>query len=234
MQAVSPDQFNSGVPSAQPHDVLPCGTGIASYEGGIRALFEENADAEVAKCHEKCGLFCPNASDRTFRTGGSHYARRSQGTVRHDRHRPNRIRQDADACRVALRNQRTVPQHSNRRRPHRVSNYRGQSSCVPGSGLTFATALRSFLRQDPDVIMVGEMGAAETALIGVHAALTGHLVPGCTQIPPRVWSRVIDRGVEGIPLASGIWGSGSALFVEALKAQPSAGARIRIDLCASR
>jgi hypothetical protein len=72
MRAVSPDQFNSRVPSAQPQDVLPCGTGIASYEGGIRALFEENADAEVAKCHEKCGLFCPNASDRTFRTGGSH------------------------------------------------------------------------------------------------------------------------------------------------------------------
>jgi Tfp pilus assembly pilus retraction ATPase PilT len=102
------------------------------------------------------------------------------------------------------------------------------------SGLTFATALRSFLRRDPDVIMVGEMGAAETALIGVHAALTGHLVPGCIQIPPRVWSRVIDRESRAFLSRPAFGDRGSALFVEALKAQPSAGARIRIDLCASR
>ena len=51
-----------------------------------------------------------------------------------------------------------------------------QTQVHPAIGLTFATALRSFLRQDPDVIMVGEMRDAETAHIGVHAALTGHLV----------------------------------------------------------
>src|SRR5690606_34045374 len=46
----------------------------------------------------------------------------------------------------------------------------------PGQGLTFAKALRSFLRQDPDVIMVGEIRDLETAQISIQAALTGHLV----------------------------------------------------------
>ncbi|MER3495484.1 MAG: type IV-A pilus assembly ATPase PilB, partial [Armatimonadota bacterium] len=44
------------------------------------------------------------------------------------------------------------------------------------AGLTFATALRAYLRQDPDIIMVGEMRDLETADIAIEAALTGHLV----------------------------------------------------------
>ncbi|HBY31539.1 MAG TPA: general secretion pathway protein GspE, partial [Bradyrhizobium sp.] len=51
-----------------------------------------------------------------------------------------------------------------------------QSQIKPAIGLTFATALRSFVRQDPDVIMVGEIRDTETAHVAVHAALTGHLV----------------------------------------------------------
>jgi general secretion pathway protein E len=51
-----------------------------------------------------------------------------------------------------------------------------QSQVKPAIGLTFASALRAFVRQDPDVIMVGEIRDAETANIAVHAALTGHLV----------------------------------------------------------
>ena len=51
-----------------------------------------------------------------------------------------------------------------------------QTQVHPTIGLTFASALRSFLRHDPDVIMVGEMRDSETAHIGVHASLTGHLV----------------------------------------------------------
>ena len=46
----------------------------------------------------------------------------------------------------------------------------------PAIGLTFAAAMRAFVRQDPDVIMVGEVRDAETANIAIHAALTGHLV----------------------------------------------------------
>src|SRR3984957_9870474 len=51
-----------------------------------------------------------------------------------------------------------------------------QSQIKPAIGLTFAAALRSFVRQDPDVIMVGEVRDSETAHVAVHAALTGHLV----------------------------------------------------------
>src|SRR5205085_5298872 len=51
-----------------------------------------------------------------------------------------------------------------------------QSQVKPSIGLTFASAMRAFVRQDPDVIMVGEVRDAETAHIAIHAALTGHLV----------------------------------------------------------
>src|SRR5262249_41040496 len=51
-----------------------------------------------------------------------------------------------------------------------------QSQVKPEIGLTFATALRAFVRQDPDVIMVGEVRDTESANIAIHAALTGHLV----------------------------------------------------------
>ena len=51
-----------------------------------------------------------------------------------------------------------------------------QAQIKPAIGLTFATALRAFLRHDPDVIMVGEVRDSETAHIAIHAALTGHLV----------------------------------------------------------
>jgi type IV pilus assembly protein PilB len=51
-----------------------------------------------------------------------------------------------------------------------------QVQCKPEIGLTFAAALRSFLRQDPDVIMVGEIRDFETAEIAIKASMTGHLV----------------------------------------------------------
>jgi len=61
-------------------------------------------------------------------------------------------------------------------------------------GLTFAAALRSFLRQDPDVIMVGEIRDYETAEIGVKAALTGHLVLSTlhTNDAPSTISRLLN------------------------------------------
>jgi type IV pilus assembly protein PilB len=66
------------------------------------------------------------------------------------------------------------------------------------AGLTFAAALRSFLRQDPDVIMVGEVRDAETAQICMRAALTGHLVLSTlhTNSGLQVIYRLIDMGVE--------------------------------------
>ncbi|MFQ3548589.1 MAG: ATPase, T2SS/T4P/T4SS family [Armatimonadota bacterium] len=66
------------------------------------------------------------------------------------------------------------------------------------AGLTFASALRSFLRQDPDIIMVGEIRDLETGEIGVEAALTGHLVLSTlhTNDAPSAVIRLVDMGVE--------------------------------------
>ena len=71
-------------------------------------------------------------------------------------------------------------------------------------GLTFASALRSFLRQDPDVIMVGEIRDGETAEIAVRAALTGHLVFSTlhTNDAPTTIDRLVDMGVPNYLVAS--------------------------------
>jgi type II secretory ATPase GspE/PulE/Tfp pilus assembly ATPase PilB-like protein len=68
----------------------------------------------------------------------------------------------------------------------------------PRIGFTFATALRAFLRADPDVIMVGEMRDLETATVTVEASLTGHLVFSTlhTNSAPETISRLIDMGLE--------------------------------------
>ncbi len=68
----------------------------------------------------------------------------------------------------------------------------------PRAGLTFATGLRSILRQDPDVVMVGEIRDAETAKISVHAALTGHLVFSTLHTNDAAGSvvRLVDMGIE--------------------------------------
>ena len=81
-----------------------------------------------------------------------------------------------------------------------------QTQIKPGIGLTFATALRSFLRHDPDVIMVGEMRDTETARIGIQAALTGHLVLTTLHTNNAVdaVARLMDMGVESFLLASAI------------------------------
>ena len=79
-----------------------------------------------------------------------------------------------------------------------------QSQIKPAIGLTFAAALRSFVRQDPDVIMVGEVRDAETAHVAIHAALTGHLVLTTlhTETAAAAVPRLLDLGVEGYLLRS--------------------------------
>ena len=73
-----------------------------------------------------------------------------------------------------------------------------------GVGLTFSKALRSFLRQDPDIIMVGEMRDLETAQISIQASLTGHLVLSTlhTNDAPGAVTRLIDMGVEPFLISS--------------------------------
>jgi general secretion pathway protein E len=79
-----------------------------------------------------------------------------------------------------------------------------QTQTKPAIGLSFANTLRSFLRHDPDVLMVGEMRDGETAGIGVHAALTGHLVLTSlhTNTAAGAVPRLLDMGVDAFLLAS--------------------------------
>ena len=79
-----------------------------------------------------------------------------------------------------------------------------QAQVKPAIGLTFAAALRSFVRQDPDVIMVGEVRDDETAHVAIHAALTGHLVLTTlhTESAAAAVPRLLDLGVEGYLLRS--------------------------------
>ena len=74
----------------------------------------------------------------------------------------------------------------------------------PGAGLTFASGLRAFLRQDPNIIMVGEIRDAETAALGVQASLTGHLVFSTlhTNDASGVLPRLLDMAVEPFLLGS--------------------------------
>ena len=76
------------------------------------------------------------------------------------------------------------------------------------AGLTFASALRSILRQDPDVVLVGEIRDQETAQIAVQASLTGHLVLSTlhTNDAPNAVTRLVDMGIEPYKLASALRG----------------------------
>jgi type II secretory ATPase GspE/PulE/Tfp pilus assembly ATPase PilB-like protein/CheY-like chemotaxis protein len=76
------------------------------------------------------------------------------------------------------------------------------------AGLTFAAALRSILRQDPDVVLLGEIRDQETAKIAVQASLTGHLVLSTlhTNDAPNAVTRLVDMGLEAYKLASALRG----------------------------
>ncbi len=83
-----------------------------------------------------------------------------------------------------------------------------QSMVNNRAGMTFAAGLRSMLRQDPNIIMVGEMRDQETAMIAIEAALTGHLVLSTlhTNDAPGSVARLLDMGVESFLIASSIAG----------------------------
>jgi type IV pilus assembly protein PilB len=81
-----------------------------------------------------------------------------------------------------------------------------QVNVNPKVGLTFAAAMRAFLRQDPDVIMVGEIRDLETAEIAIKAAQTGHLVLSTlhTNDAPQTLSRLVDMGVKPYAIATSV------------------------------
>ncbi|MGE5396661.1 MAG: GspE/PulE family protein [Chitinophagales bacterium] len=99
-------------------------------------------------------------------------------------------------------------------------SFRGinQVQTNPRAGLTFATGLRSVLRQDPDIIMVGEIRDTETARLAVQAALTGHLVLSTVHTNSAVGtiSRLVDMGIEPFLLSSTLVGVIAQRLVRAL------------------
>ncbi|MDR5703247.1 MAG: type II secretion system ATPase GspE [Armatimonadota bacterium] len=88
----------------------------------------------------------------------------------------------------------------------------------PKAGVTFARALRHFLRQDPDIIMVGEIRDEETARIAVQAALTGHLVLSTlhTNDAAGAFTRLLDMGIEPYLVSSSVIGAAAQRLVRTL------------------
>ena len=86
------------------------------------------------------------------------------------------------------------------------------------AGVTFASSLRHFLRQDPDIIMVGEVRDQETARIAIQAALTGHLVLSTlhTNDAPGAITRLLDMGIEPYLVASALEGVAAQRLVRVL------------------
>jgi general secretion pathway protein E len=97
----------------------------------------------------------------------------------------------------------------------------GQTQVNPKIDLTFAKALRAILRQDPDVIMIGEIRDFETAQIAIQASLTGHLVLATlhTNDAPSAVTRLTDMGVEPFLLSSSLLGVLAQRLVRKLCAQ---------------
>jgi len=94
----------------------------------------------------------------------------------------------------------------------------GQTQVNAKIDLTFAKALRAILRQDPDVIMIGEIRDFETAQIAIQASLTGHLVLATlhTNDAPSAITRLVDMGVEPYLLSSSLLGAQAQRLVRKL------------------
>lgn len=103
-----------------------------------------------------------------------------------------------------------------------------QVNVNPKVGLTFASALRAFLRQDPDVIMVGEIRDLETAEIAIKAAQTGHLVLSTlhTNDAPKTLTRLIDMGVKPYAIATSV----SLIIAQRLARKLCSNCKVPIDM----
>ena len=103
-----------------------------------------------------------------------------------------------------------------------------QVNVHPKVGLTFASALRAFLRQDPDVIMVGEIRDLETAEIALKAAQTGHLVLSTlhTNDAPQTLTRMVDMGVKPYAIATSV----SLIIAQRLARKLCAHCKQRLDV----
>ncbi|HEV2619138.1 MAG TPA: ATPase, T2SS/T4P/T4SS family [Acidobacteriaceae bacterium] len=109
-----------------------------------------------------------------------------------------------------------------------------QVQIKPQIGLTFASALRSFLRQDPDIMLIGEIRDLETAQTAVQASLTGHLILASlhTNDAPSAITRLLDMGVEDYLLTSTLSAIAGQRLVRALCPQCKCSYRAASDLVA--
>ena len=127
---------------------------------------------------------------------------------RRARHRPDRLRQVDHALRRAERRSTRSRRTSSRSRTRSSTRSRAstRSASTSKAGLTFATGLRSILRADPDIIMVGEIRDADTAKIAIEAALTGHLVLSTlhTNDAPSAITRLTEMGIAPFLTASAL------------------------------
>ncbi|MBA7498330.1 hypothetical protein ES704_01065 [subsurface metagenome] len=107
-----------------------------------------------------------------------------------------------------------------------------QVQAKPKIGLTFATGLRSFLRQDPDIMLVGEIRDKETAEIAVQAALTGHIVLSTlhTNDAPSSVIRLIDMGIEPFLISSSVVGVIAQRLVRKICPKCKKGIKITPDM----
>jgi len=103
-----------------------------------------------------------------------------------------------------------------------------QVNVNPKVGLTFASALRAFLRQDPDVIMVGEIRDLETAEIALKAAQTGHLVLSTlhTNDAPQTLTRLVDMGVKPYAIATSV----SLIIAQRLARRLCSACRVQVTI----
>jgi type IV pilus assembly protein PilB len=110
-----------------------------------------------------------------------------------------------------------------------------QVAVSPKAGLTFAAGLRSILRQDPNIIMVGEIRDTETAQVAFHAAQTGHLVLSTlhTIDAPSSVTRLVDMGIPAYLVASSVVGVMAQRLVRTLCScqRPGAGGRADVTGC---
>jgi type IV pilus assembly protein PilB len=107
-----------------------------------------------------------------------------------------------------------------------------QVNINPKVGLTFAGALRAFLRQDPDVIMVGEIRDLETAEIAIKAAQTGHLVLSTlhTNDAPKTLTRLVDMGVKPYAIATSV----SLIIAQRLARRLCKNCKVKLDIPRTR
>jgi general secretion pathway protein E len=160
----------------------------------------------------------------------------------HPGDRSHGLRQDHDAVRGPVGDQRDGAQHHDHRRSGGVHAARRRADPgQPKVDMTFARGLRAILRQDPDVVMVGEIRDLETAEIAVQASLTGHLVLSTLHTNTAIGAvtRLQDMGMEPFLLSSSLMAVMAQRLVRLLcrdcrePFEPSEQERALLDLAAS-